>query len=81
MAVKSYTAAPTLSWPKAKVSVTKKPFSWLRSVIKSVQIGRMISVLSNLTDTQLAEIGISRSGIPDYAAKLVSDGGDAPNDT
>jgi uncharacterized protein YjiS (DUF1127 family) len=39
--------------------------------LQAVQVARMTSVLSDMTDKQLAEIGISRSGIPAYAERLI----------
>nr|WP_282120660.1 DUF1127 domain-containing protein [Ruegeria atlantica] len=32
----------------------------------------MLSTLSSMSDHQLAQIGISRSDIPEYAAKLMA---------
>ncbi|MDP5220603.1 DUF1127 domain-containing protein [Ruegeria sp. 2205SS24-7] len=43
------------------------------SALKTLQMARMLSTLSNMSDYQLAEIGISRSDIPEYAAKLMAD--------
>jgi uncharacterized protein YjiS (DUF1127 family) len=36
-------------------------------------MARMLSALSNMSDYQLAQIGISRSEIPEYAEKLMAD--------
>lgn len=36
------------------------------------QTARMISTLANLTDTQLKQIGIERSDIPQYAEDLIA---------
>ncbi len=51
-----------------------------RSVLKgahtfliSLQVARMMATLSNMSDHQLAQIGINRSEISDYAEKLVKD--------
>ncbi|MGB3243560.1 MAG: DUF1127 domain-containing protein [Sulfitobacter sp.] len=41
------------------------------SVIRALQSARMLSTLTNMSDYQLAEIGISRSDIPRYAEKLM----------
>lgn len=41
--------------------------------LKALQLARMLSTLSNMSDRQLAEIGISRSEIPEYAEKLMAD--------
>ena len=40
--------------------------------LKAVQLARMMSVLSNLNDHQLAQIGISRNEIQDYAKMLMA---------
>ena len=44
-----------------------------QSVIMAMQTARMLSVLSNMSDEQLAEIGISRSDVPDYAGRLIAE--------
>ena len=43
------------------------------AALKALQMARMLSTLSNMNDYQLAQIGISRSDIPEYAAKLMAD--------
>lgn len=43
----------------------------LGAAIKRAQVARMQSVLSELTDEQLAGIGVRRRDIPDYAASLI----------
>ena len=42
------------------------------SAVLSLQTARMMATLSNMSDQQLAQIGITRSGIPDYANKLIA---------
>lgn len=44
-----------------------------KAVLKGLQMARMISTLSNMSDSQLAQIGISRSDILEYAEKLMAD--------
>lgn len=39
--------------------------------IANVQVGRMRSVLNQMSDSQLETVGITRSEIDAYAAKLV----------
>ena len=47
--------------------------SFLSESIKAVQVARMASVLNDMTDARLAQIGItSRSQIWNHAEKLVS---------
>lgn len=47
--------------------------SFLSESVKAVQIARMASVLNDMTDARLAQIGItSRSQIWNHAEKLVS---------
>ncbi|WP_300074864.1 DUF1127 domain-containing protein [uncultured Ruegeria sp.] len=47
--------------------------STANNALKTLQMARMLSTLSNMSDYQLAQIGISRSDIPEYAAKLMAD--------
>ncbi|WP_282170068.1 DUF1127 domain-containing protein [Ruegeria atlantica] len=42
------------------------------AAFKALQTARMLSTLSNMNDHQLAQIGISRSDIPEYTAKLMA---------
>lgn len=42
-------------------------------VVKALQAARMVSVLGEMSDSQLAGIGITRSDIPRYAAYLIAD--------
>ena len=44
-----------------------------QAVLKGLQMARMLSTLSNMSDSQLAQIGISRSDIPKYAETLMAD--------
>ncbi len=44
-----------------------------KAALKALQMARMLSTLSNMSDYQLAQIGISRSEIPAYAEKLMAD--------
>ncbi len=39
--------------------------------IRALQMARMLSTLSSMSDHQLAQVGISRSDIPKYAATLM----------
>jgi uncharacterized protein YjiS (DUF1127 family) len=43
------------------------------AALKALQMARMLSTLSNMSDYQLAQIGISRSDIPKYAETLMAD--------
>ncbi len=47
--------------------------STTNAALKALQMARMLSTLSSMNDHQLAQIGISRSDIPEYAAKLMAD--------
>lgn len=48
------------------------------SVLRTLQIARMTSVLAKMSDVDLAQIGISRSEIRQYAERLIlEDGADA----
>lgn len=49
----------------------RKLLASVASFLRSVQMARMISTLSGMTDTQLAEIGIARRDIPAYAERLM----------
>lgn len=44
----------------------------VQDALLAAQIGRMFKALGDLTDEQLAEIGITRRDIPAYAEKLVN---------
>lgn len=41
-------------------------------VFVAMQLARMMSVLANMSDEHLELIGVARSEIPDYAAKLLA---------
>ena len=43
-----------------------------KSALRTLQTAQMMSVLANMSDQQLAQIGISRSEIPQYADRLMS---------
>ncbi|MFK7875186.1 MAG: DUF1127 domain-containing protein [Paracoccaceae bacterium] len=43
------------------------------SALRALQMGRMLSTLSNMSDHQLSQIGIQRSDIPRYAETLMAD--------
>ena len=45
----------------------------LRTMLRAAQYGQMQRVLKQMPDSTLTEIGISRSGIPDYARSLFED--------
>ncbi|MGC1496706.1 MAG: DUF1127 domain-containing protein [Sulfitobacter sp.] len=42
------------------------------AAMKTLQMARMISTLTNMSDYQLTQIGISRSDIPKYAETLMA---------
>ncbi|MBS9718913.1 DUF1127 domain-containing protein [Pseudohalocynthiibacter aestuariivivens] len=42
------------------------------SAMKTLQMARMLSTLSNMSDHQLTQIGIQRSDIPKYAESLMA---------
>lgn len=44
-----------------------------KAILKTLQLARMISTLSSMSDHQLAQIGITRSDIPKYAEELMAD--------
>ncbi len=45
----------------------------LESAIRAVQYSRMIHALSDLSDDQLASLGLTRADIPRYAHECVHD--------
>ncbi|WP_299637436.1 DUF1127 domain-containing protein [uncultured Ruegeria sp.] len=59
------------------ITVSIAFLAWIRATanagLKTFQMARMLSTLSSMSDYQLAQIGISRSDIPEYAAKLMAD--------
>lgn len=63
----------------AYTTVTSQPIGILASIsaafksfIAAAQHGRMLSVLSNMSDAELENIGITRADIPSYAETLMS---------
>jgi len=44
-----------------------------KSGLRAVQTARMLSTLSKMSDAQLAQIGIQRSDIPQYAKTLMAE--------
>jgi hypothetical protein len=44
----------------------------LARMLKSMQVGRMTSILSEMSDAQLAEIDVKRSEIAQHADKLIN---------
>ena len=84
MTVNSHTAGPDGRHAvTASISLSKIAHSFLsilawfgakaKSTLKALQMGRMLSMLSNMSDHQLAQIGIQRSEIPKYAETLMAD--------
>lgn len=84
MTVNSHTAGPdTRHAATASTSFSKIAHSfvsllaWIgakaHSALKSLQMARMLSTLANMSDHQLAQIGIQRSDIPKYADKLMAE--------
>ena len=47
----------------------------LAAALKQVQYGRQMQALGQLSDRQLAEIGLRRSEIPAYAWRLIHESG------
>ena len=62
-----------LSFRSAVVRFGRGAWANTRSAVKALQMGRMMATLSSMSDQQLAQIGISRSDIPQYAKTLMSD--------
>ncbi|WP_299784641.1 DUF1127 domain-containing protein [uncultured Marivita sp.] len=74
MAFSTHTAGPE----RGRVVVTSIALlAWVgnkaKAALKALQMARMLSTLSHMSDYQLAQIGISRSEIPAYAEKLMAD--------
>ena len=57
----------------AVVRIGFKAMAKTHSVLLTVQTARMMSVLSNMSDHQLDQIGISRADIPKYAETLMAE--------
>jgi len=45
-----------------------------RAVWRGIALARMMRILTEMSDDQLARIGVKREDIPDYAWKLVTEG-------
>lgn len=58
------------------VSAVLVPFTRFAAIaseiVRTLQMGRMLSTLSSMSDEQLKQIGISRSEILPYAEKLMA---------
>ncbi len=70
--------SPTVVTDRSHAIVLSSSFlAWIGTkanvVLAMLQMARMLSTLSKMSDDQLAQIGISRSNIPEYAAKLMAD--------
>jgi len=50
-----------------------KALAKAHAALRALQMARMLSTLSNMSDYQLAQIGISRSDIPKYASTLMAE--------
>lgn len=50
-----------------------KAMARAKSGLRTHQMARMLSTLSNMSDYQLAQIGIQRSDIPKYVQTLMAD--------
>lgn len=55
------------------VSILARIGAKAHSAVKSLQMARMLSSLANMSDHQLAQIGIRRSDIPKYAETLMAE--------
>lgn len=88
MTVSSQTAGPdNRQTASASISLSKNAHGLLsllvrfggkaivkaHSALNTIQTGRMVSTLSDMSDHQLSQIGIQRSDIPKYAETLMSD--------
>jgi uncharacterized protein YjiS (DUF1127 family) len=52
--------------------IGSKAMAKVKSALKALQMARMLSTLSSMSDHQLAQIGIQRSEIPEYAETLMA---------
>ncbi|WP_254693246.1 DUF1127 domain-containing protein [Sulfitobacter sp. SK011] len=55
------------------VSILVRFMAKAHSAMRTLQMARMLSTLSNMSDHQLAQIGIQRSDIPKYAETLMAE--------
>ncbi len=70
-----HAATATISLSKLAhsfVSILARVRAKAHSALKSLQMARMLSTLANMSDHQLAQIGIQRSDIPKYAETLMA---------
>ena len=73
MAVSTQTIEPGRSHPvAASGTLLARIGAKARVVYKALQMARMLSILSNMSDHELAQICISRSDIPKYAETLMA---------
>ncbi len=66
-----HTAETQMNFLAALANWGRKAATKFGAGVQSIQVARMMSTLSNMSDVQLAQIGISRSEIPQYAETLM----------
>lgn len=68
--------AATHTWQQSDrpAGFFKRIGDFFESIAMSVQYAKTMQALCNLSDDELAKLGITRSDIPQYAQKLVDEG-------
>lgn len=69
---KPYVGYASTGFIALPVRLGTKAMAKARAALRALQMARMLSTLSNMSDYQLAQIGISRSDIPKYAETLMA---------
>lgn len=67
------TTADRGSFAAASIALLGRIGAKAHAALRAVQMARMLSTLSKMSDHQLAQIGISRSDIPKYAETLMAE--------
>lgn len=71
MSVKAYAAAHRPAASLREVFASFRAFA--SAMVQGMQIARMVRVLNEMSDADLARIGVARADVPAYARSLVMD--------
>jgi hypothetical protein len=60
--------------PAARPAFGARAAAFFKGLVQGVALGRMVRALNQMSDDQLAKIGVKRVDIPAYARQLVLGG-------
>ncbi|MGH1576252.1 hypothetical protein [Planktotalea sp.] len=61
-------------FPSKALTFAKRFKASAAKFVHNLQVARMLSTLSTMSDQELTHIGITREGIPEYAKRLMAKG-------